>query len=312
MDDSCLYGGQEFDEVDYVSWLAQEDKRIRDVEKIEPPGVPQSMIELSKALGDEITQISGVNEELLGSATDDKAGVLSMLRQGAGLITLQQLYDQLDQSQKQLGELIIDTIQANWAPGKVKKIIKEDPSPEFLTKNWAKYNVVVEEGLNTATQRQMQFAQLLNLRELGVPVPTKVLIESSTLQDKPKLLEAIQQEEQQQAQLQQQQQQTQQEVLQAQIHDLQSRAMANQGLGIERASRVEENQSLAVERRAEAIKDLQLGSLHQVKAAKELETMDLANLEKLILILKALQAESAEEAGVREPEVEETAALLER
>ena len=84
--------------------------------------------------------------------------------------------------------------------------------------------------------------------------------------------------------------------------------MANQGLGIERASRVQENQSLAVERRAEAIKDLQLGSLHQVKAAKELETMDLANLEKLITILKALQSESAEEAGVAgdvEPEVRE-------
>jgi hypothetical protein len=32
-----------------------------------------------------VSQISGVNEELLGSATDDKAGILSQLRQGAGL-----------------------------------------------------------------------------------------------------------------------------------------------------------------------------------------------------------------------------------
>ena len=47
------------------------------------------MIELSRALAEDITKISGVNEELLGSATDDKAGILSMLRQGASLTTLQ-------------------------------------------------------------------------------------------------------------------------------------------------------------------------------------------------------------------------------
>ena len=276
----------------------KQEAQMSDVEKIDAPGIPSSMIELSKLLGEEITQISGVNEELLGSATDDKAGILSMLRQGAGLITLQQLYDQLDQSQKQIGDLIIKTIQANWTPGKISKIIKEQPTAEFLTKNWAKYNIVVEEGLNTATQRQMQFAQLLNLREMGVPVPTTVLLEASTLQDKPKLVKAIQEEEQKQMQQQQQATQMQQGVLQAQMQDLQARAVANQGLGIERVSRVEENQSLAVERRAEAIKDIQLGSLHQVRAAKELESLDLANLEKLIGILKLMQAESAEEAGV--------------
>lgn len=276
----------------------KQEAQMSDVEKIQPGNVPPSMIELSRALGEEITQISGVNEELLGSATDDKSGILSMLRQGAGLITLQQLYDQLDQSQKRIGQLIVETIQKNWTPGKVQKIVKEKPAPEFFTKNWAKYNIVVEEGLNTSTQRQMQFIQLLHLKELGIPVPTKVLIESSTLQDKPKLVKALQEQEQQQAQAEAQATQMQQGILQAQMQDLQARAAANQGLGIERASRVQENQSLAVERRAEAIKDLQLGSLHQVKAAKELETLDLQNLEKLIAILKAMQAESAEEAGV--------------
>jgi len=276
----------------------KQEAEMSDVEKIEAPGIPQSMIELSKLLGEEITQISGVNEELLGSATDDKAGILSMLRQGAGLITLQQLYDQLDQSQKQLGMKTIEAIQKNWTPGKVQKIIKERPSAEFFTKNWAKYNIVVEEGLNTATQRQMQFAQLLNLREMGVPVPTQVLIESSTLQDKPKLVKALAEEEQKQMQQQQKATEIQQGVLQAQMQDLQAKATANQGLGIERASRVEENKALAVERRAEAIKDIQLGSLHQVKAAKELESLDLDNLQKLITILKAMQEESSEEAGV--------------
>ena len=64
---------------------------LADVQKIDPPQVPPSMIQLSELLGQELSQISGVNEELLGSAVDDKAGVLGMLRQGAGLTTLQVL-----------------------------------------------------------------------------------------------------------------------------------------------------------------------------------------------------------------------------
>src|SRR5271157_3380878 len=46
-----------------------------DVVKIEAPQVPPSMIQLSELLGKEIGEISGVNEELLGMADDDKAGI---------------------------------------------------------------------------------------------------------------------------------------------------------------------------------------------------------------------------------------------
>jgi hypothetical protein len=63
------------------------------------------MIQLSELLGQEIQQISGVNEELLGSAQDDKAGILSMLRQGAGLTTLQGLFDNLDFATKKSNPL---------------------------------------------------------------------------------------------------------------------------------------------------------------------------------------------------------------
>jgi hypothetical protein len=73
-----------------------------DVEKIMPPDVPPSLIQLSEILGREIQEISGVSDELLGMAEDDKAGILSMLRQGAGLTTLQILFDNMDFSQKLL------------------------------------------------------------------------------------------------------------------------------------------------------------------------------------------------------------------
>jgi hypothetical protein len=268
----------------------KEEAAMTDVEQIVAPAIPQSMIELSNILGQEISQISGVNEELLGSANDDKAGILSMLRQGAGLTTLQILFDQLDTTQKLLGELMIDLIQANFTPGKVKKILEgEEPTAQFHNKAFGKYHAVVEEGLNTTTQKQMQFAQLLQLREVGVPVPDKSLLEASTMQNKKQLIEDIQEQQQQAQQVQQAQMQSQMQLQQAQAELAKARAAADQGLGLERISRVEENQALAVERRAQAVRDEDAGLLDKIRALKELEDLDIQHLEKLIALAQGLR-----------------------
>ena len=46
-----------------------------EIQRIEPLAIPQSLLELSRSLSEDITKISGVNEELLGMAQDDKAGI---------------------------------------------------------------------------------------------------------------------------------------------------------------------------------------------------------------------------------------------
>jgi hypothetical protein len=284
-----------------------------DVMKIEAPQIPPSMIQLSELLGKEISEVSGVNEELLGSAQDDKAGILGMLRQGAGLTTLQGLFDNLDYAQKMLGDLRIQLIQANWTPGKVQRVIGQEPSPQFYNRAFGQYKSIVEDGLNTSTQRQLQFAQLLNLREAGVPVPADILVKTSTLQNKEELINAIGQQEQQAAQMQQQQAQVQIELLKAQIEDLHARAVANQGLGHERASRIHENQALAVERRAAAEKELDEALLDKVRAIKELTTIDLEQVHKAVEIMKLLEEKPEEEKtgapkGMKAAPVKKTAA----
>ncbi len=262
----------------------KEEASMSDVEKIQPAAVPPSMIQLSELLGKEIQEISGVNEELLGSATDEKAGILSMLRQGAGLTTLQILFDQLDYAQKILGNIMIKMIQNNFTPGKVERIIAAPASESFYDKSFGKYDSVVEEGLNTSTQKQMQFAQLLQLREAGVPIPDESLLEAATIQDKKKIIEMVQAQQQQQQEAQQKQEQVQMANLQAQTKLAEARAVADEGLGLERISRIDENKALAVEREAEAVKDRELGILHMVKALKEIESVDLQQLEKIIAL----------------------------
>jgi hypothetical protein len=268
------------------------EAQMSDVEQIVAPQIPPSMIQLSELLGKEINEISGVSEELLGSAVDDKAGILSMLRQGAGLTTLQGLFDQLDHSQKLVGRLMIDLIQNNFMPGKVKRIIHDEPDPQFYNKAFGRYDAAVEEGVLTTTQRQMNFAQLLHLREVGVPIPDTVLIEACTLQDKDKLLEAIQQQSEQQQQQQQMQLEAALAEQQSRTELAQARAVADHGLGLERVSRIEENHSLADERRAQAIKDEEIGMLNLVKTLKEIDDIDINQVQKLLSLSNMIKAES--------------------
>lgn len=266
------------------------EANMSDVEQIVPPQIPPSMIQLSELLAKEVQEISGVSEELLGTAVDDKAGILSMLRQGAGLTTLQILFDNLDHAQKLLGRLMIDIIQSNFTPGKVQRVLEgQQPTDQFYNKAFGRYNAVVEEGLNTSTQKQMQMAQMLYLREAGVPISNEDILEASTIQNKKKIIENAVKNVQVQQQMQQMQVQSALQEQQARTNLAYARAQADQGLGLERASRVQENEALAIERRAAADKDNQTALLDKVKALKEIESLDLAHIEKLVTLANLLK-----------------------
>lgn len=271
----------------------KDEAQMTDAEQIQPPQVPPSMIELSRILGEEIMNISGVNEELLGSAVDDKAGILAMLRQGAGLTTLQPIFDNLDQSMRLLGKIFLELIQVNFTPGKVKKILNgQEPTPQFYNKAFGKYSATVEEGLNTTNQKQMQLAQLMQLRQIGVPIPDDLLLDAVTIQNKNQLIQAMAHNNQQQQAMQQMQLESAVQEQQARTQLAQARATADEGLGLERLSRIKENQALAEERRAQARKDDEIGLLNTVKALKEIETLDLHHLEKLLTLARLVKQEN--------------------
>lgn len=259
------------------------------VEQIIPNEIPSSYFQVLEGLAKNPERISGVNEELLGSAVDDKAGVLSMLRQGAGLTTLQPLFDNLDMSQRLFDELRKEAILANFTPGKIRQITGEEPSKLFYKESFANYSIAIEDGLTTSTQKQLQFAQLMELRSINVNVPDRVLLEAVTIQDKQKLIDAIEQDQQAAQQAQQQQMQVEQQELMARTKLALARATADEGLGMERQSRIPENLAMAEERKAASIKDEEIALLNLVKAMKEFDAADLANLKELIAMGQMLK-----------------------
>lgn len=173
------------------------------IQRIEPVAIPQSLLELSQSLAEDITKISGVNEELLGAATDDKSGILSMLRQGAGLTTLQTIFDKADYTQRIYAKIRLQAIRKNFSRGKIRNILGHDADERFFTSHSQKYSIAVEEGNYSATQRQTELQQLLHFKELGMNIADKSIIRAAIITDKRQVIEDMEEQNQQQAQAQQ-------------------------------------------------------------------------------------------------------------
>lgn len=271
------------------------DASMDDAQQIVPPAISPSVMQLSENLGSLMQDILGVSEELLGFDNKDTlSGYHAMLKMSASTTTLQTLFDNLDRSQKLLGKLFIEIIQANFTPGKVKRIIEEEPSAQFYHKAFGKYDAAVEDGVNTTTQRQMQFAQLMYMKESGIQIPDDLILDATTVQNKSKLMESVRQRSEMQRQLQNLQLQSEIQALQARAKRDEAKAVADTGLGIERASRVEENRALAVERTAQAKRDRDAGLLNLVKALKEIDEVDIHQIEKLLSLAELVKGQETE------------------
>ncbi len=257
---------------------------LDEVQEIPPPQLPPSWFQEIELVQGTMQKIAGINEELLGSADDDKAGILAMLRQGAGLTTLQPLFDNFDYSQKLLGKLNLEMIQNNFSLAKIQRIINKEPTQAIKNKQFLKFDCQVIDGALTPTQQILQFKQLLEMQAAGMQIPPDLLLKNAPLQNKNELIEAIQKAQEQQQKVMMQREQIEQMELAAKAELAKARSAADRGLAVERASRVNENESLAIERRSKA-------TLDEIKALKELKGMNLDQIEKMIQILNALKEE---------------------
>ena len=209
------------------------------------------------------------------------------------------------------GKSNIADLLINFTPGKVQKILEgQQPSPQFYNKAFGVYHCVIEEGLNTSTQRQLQFAQYLQLIEAGVPIPPEQLIEAATIVNKKELIEAIQAQQQQQMQMAQQQQQVQMEEVIARTNLANARAMADEGLGIERLARADSDKALAIQKLHEANKNDEQAMLEKIKAIKELESIDLNHLKELILMSNMIKAQEQSQIEAKEKQRQEVPAQV--
>lgn len=263
-------------------------RNASEVQRIEPSALPQSLLELSRSLSEDITNISGVNEELLGMAQDDKAGILSMLRQSAGLVTLQTIFDKSDLTQRLYGKLRLEAIRKNFSKGKIKNILGHEVDPRFFNNFSQKYSISVEEGNYSTTQRQTELQQYLHFRELGMPIADKTIMRAAFITNKKLAIQEM--EEQIQAQQQQQQAQAQQQAQMDQSKIMMNFAKAQNDLSSSNEKKANVQKIFADTEHKNVESDLNL-----VKLAMELEDVQFNQIKTAFEFAHSMKMSQKEE-----------------
>ena len=271
-----------------VIWK-REDAPADALTKIPAAQIPPSMFQLQELFNRDMVEIAGVNDAAFGQTENaQESGVMMMLRQGASLVNLQELFDNLRNSQKALSKKVLKLVQ-NWTPEKVKRVINQEPTQEFYDREFTKYDITVQEGILTDTQRQMYFRQLVDLRNLGAPVTGEMLAKAAPIQGKSEYIEELAAMEKQQAEQAQKQQQVQDQVLQTQSQASQAKAISDIALSKERFTRAVANMGLEDERASAAVENRSDAALQRVRAMKELQSMDDERLLKYMAIVRQME-----------------------
>lgn len=253
-------------------------RQVNEIQRIEPVALPQSLMELSNSLAEDITKISGVNEELLGSATDDKAGILSMLRQGAGLVTLQTIFDKLDYTQRIYGKIRLQAIRKNFSKGKIRNILGHDADPRFWSSHSQKYAIAVEEGNYSTTQKQMELQQLLHFKQLGMPIPDKSILRAAFITNKTQVIQEMEEATQQQMQQAQAESEKMEKMDNAKIMSMFAKARTDMAREQDIMASAQERMAKVQDLNADSVYKSSRADLEMVRTMIELEDMDLANL----------------------------------
>ncbi len=241
-----------------------------DVREISPPNIPPGYLQYQDIIDKNIMEIPGASDELLGlSSTGDSqvSGKLAEVRSSNGLKGNRGIFDNLEQTKKYVGKLVLECIQKNYQHGKIWRITGKEPTEEFFSGQFGEYDCAIKQAVKTTTQKEAYYYQLLQLVSLGAPIPWEDILEAAPMQGKTELLEKMAQR----AEMAEQQQQKVQEAEQIQKALELSQIDQNTALAEERRARVLADIGLARERISEGEQNYAKALLDNAKTVKEIE-----------------------------------------
>lgn len=262
-----------------------------DMKEFMPPPVGSGWLELIQTIEKEIMDIVGP-EELFAQnlGAKEMSGIMLKLKMGAGLTGLRSIFDRLNTFQRCVGEIMDDLIVNNFSEGKVAHILGKQPSEHFFEKEFQKFNVMIEEGEMTSSQREFKLLQALQIKQIMPDaISDDYILSLTNLQDKKKLVEERKQSQQQQAQMQQAQaeQAMQQQAMLAKSLDAKSESdYAN---AEEKKMKAFSDIGLAHHHDAMALYDRAKAGLENAKAIRELDEMDQSRRISLADFLLSIQ-----------------------
>lgn len=224
--------------------------------KIQPNSVPSGLDRIGLQASSNLRAISGVNDGMLGETSASVSGVALQQKQARGAVQIQVPMDNLAKTRVMVAKRVLALIQKYYVEERVVRVVNdmlpddvEGADKEVVVNEMnddgtisrdltaGEYDVVISTQPRRDTYNDTQFAEAVQLRELGVQIPDHVIVEFSNLARKRELIELLKQmngfaepseEEAQMQQLQQEMQMRGAELelgkLEAELGELQARA----------------------------------------------------------------------------------------
>ena len=175
--------------------------------KIQPNQIPTGLDRIGQKAAANIKAISGINDSMLGTDSAEVSGVAIQAKQNRGAIMIQVPLDNLRKTRQYLAEVILDLVQTFYTEQRIIMITDESdpmqpreqmvinemtPSGKIVNDlTLGEYDVVIATAPARDSFDEVQFAEALNLRQVGVAIPDDAIIEYSHLAKKGELAKRI-------------------------------------------------------------------------------------------------------------------------
>jgi len=175
--------------------------------KILPNQIPTGLDRIATKAALNIKTISGISDAMLGTDSPEVSGVAIKAKQNRGALMIQVPLDNLTKTRQYLAEKVLNLVQAYYTEERLVQITNEqDPmknrepmvinqmTPEGVIINdltLGEYDVTIGTAPNRDNFEEMQFAEAIALREVGVPIPDDLIVENSHLARKGEIAQRI-------------------------------------------------------------------------------------------------------------------------
>jgi hypothetical protein len=265
------------------------------VQELNGGNASPALIEYQKVLDDLSLTLANITESLLGideGGNTQVSGRLAEVRVGQGLRSSRGVFDNVEETQRVIGSRILTAIQKNYPPGKVKRILNEEPTEQFYESQFEQYDAILKEGVRSKSQKDAYYYELVNLkRDQIVDVPESEIVRALQMTGMSDLEKAI--EERERLKAEQEQKINEQELMLLKLQA--SQAEANTGLAQERRGRVVSDIALASERASEAEENRAQAALKRAQTITEIASLEEDNKLKVLEFVNMLERQEKED-----------------
>lgn len=183
--------------------------------KIQPNQVPTGLDRVVDRAAALLDQTTGINEAMQGQAGRAVTGIAIQSLQHAAQQMLAVPLDNLAHTRNMLANRMLELIQGFYDTPRILRITEHDEKGEEVSVELpinqpqqdgsvlndltiGEYDVVVTETPIAVTFNNSQFLQTLEMIDKGAPIPWPFVIRHSNLADKQKIIDAMQEQQQQQ------------------------------------------------------------------------------------------------------------------